>query len=253
MSEQRDCKRCGSWYYPACQGICTYPEPQSQLDRLAAERETLRYLLWLHHGHDRLYGDDGEMQCSQCGMDFKRAPIALIQERLAGLVAERDDLEWQSGLLRKHVTDLETRNKNLLTQLDSVYQSYKAAGLEAEELRAERDDLRRQLDWTERDRARLTSWLLTSHVTRLDTVNSNELDTQVHEILNARDEVRQLRRQLFKAQQQAEQLSAILLRVQQAYCGVGDFEGTGSNMVAVMPEVDAVLGNREALNVREEE
>ena len=54
---------------------------------IRAERENriLRKLLWLNHGHDpsALYGDDGEMQCSQCIRDFgfwdwKRTPAAEI-------------------------------------------------------------------------------------------------------------------------------------------------------------------------------
>ena len=45
-----------------------------------AELHTLRRLLWLHHGHSRLYGDDGEMQCLECPLDFKRAAIAQIEE-----------------------------------------------------------------------------------------------------------------------------------------------------------------------------
>lgn len=34
----------------------------------------LRELLWRHHGCDgpALYGDDGEMQCNACGIDFRR-------------------------------------------------------------------------------------------------------------------------------------------------------------------------------------
>ena len=34
----------------------------------------LRRLLWLRHGcpFGALYGDDGEMQCSECLVDFKR-------------------------------------------------------------------------------------------------------------------------------------------------------------------------------------
>ena len=36
------------------------------------ENEKLRMLLWLRHGCDGLYGDDGEMQCSKCMIDFKR-------------------------------------------------------------------------------------------------------------------------------------------------------------------------------------
>ena len=42
------------------------------------EELELRRLLWLHHGHSRLYGDDGEMQCSECPLDFKRDPVERI-------------------------------------------------------------------------------------------------------------------------------------------------------------------------------
>ena len=45
------------------------------IDRVPSEEEAvLRRLLWLHHGCPTisLYGDDGEMQCSKCGIDFKR-------------------------------------------------------------------------------------------------------------------------------------------------------------------------------------
>lgn len=37
----------------------------------------LRQELWLGHGHEGLYGDDGEMQCGRCAptWDYRRAPI----------------------------------------------------------------------------------------------------------------------------------------------------------------------------------
>lgn len=43
----------------------------------------LRELLWLRHGCDlgRLYGDDGEMQCNKCMIDFKRDDPLDIQKR----------------------------------------------------------------------------------------------------------------------------------------------------------------------------
>jgi hypothetical protein len=45
--------------------------------------ETLRKLLWLRHGCPipSLYGDDGEMQCSECGIDFKRDDPDLIEHK----------------------------------------------------------------------------------------------------------------------------------------------------------------------------
>lgn len=44
-------------------------------DEGKARELDLRRLLWLRHDPDHfaaLYGDDGEMQCSACGIDFKR-------------------------------------------------------------------------------------------------------------------------------------------------------------------------------------
>ncbi len=51
----------------------------AERDRLVGENLTLRKLLWLHHGHAALYGDDGEMQCQQCPLDFKRATVQEIE------------------------------------------------------------------------------------------------------------------------------------------------------------------------------
>ena len=42
----------------------------------------LRMALWLHHGcdHKDLYGDDAEMQCRSCALDFRRDPLDHIFE-----------------------------------------------------------------------------------------------------------------------------------------------------------------------------
>jgi len=43
-----------------------------------------RKQLWLNHGHSGQYGDDGEMQCSECmkfGLwDYKREPLSKLEE-----------------------------------------------------------------------------------------------------------------------------------------------------------------------------
>ena len=43
----------------------------------------LRELLWLRHGcpMPALYGDDGEMQCSSCMVDFKRGTPEEIERK----------------------------------------------------------------------------------------------------------------------------------------------------------------------------
>lgn len=44
----------------------------------------LRTLLWHRHGcpSECLYGDDGEIQCNSCGIDFKRDSSKKISQRL---------------------------------------------------------------------------------------------------------------------------------------------------------------------------
>lgn len=44
-----------------------------------AENLKLRELLWLGHGCQGLYGDDGEMQCGECRIDFLRQPAHEIE------------------------------------------------------------------------------------------------------------------------------------------------------------------------------
>lgn len=46
-----------------------------------SDEKTLRYLLWIRHGCEGLYGDDGEMQCGDCLIDFKRMPVKDIEFR----------------------------------------------------------------------------------------------------------------------------------------------------------------------------
>ena len=64
---------------------------------LAEEIKTLRQLLWLHNGKDHmLYGDDGEMLCNTCWLDFKRDSFKEIFEKL-----KNNALEEAIGALNK--------------------------------------------------------------------------------------------------------------------------------------------------------
>ena len=53
------------------------------------EITTLRRLLWLNHGHGNLYGDDGEMQCAECRLDYKRDNIELIEKHFNDMEIKR--------------------------------------------------------------------------------------------------------------------------------------------------------------------
>jgi len=50
------------------------------INKIEEENQILRKFLWLNHGCEShfLYGDDGEMQCNCCMIDFKRDSIRKI-------------------------------------------------------------------------------------------------------------------------------------------------------------------------------
>lgn len=58
---------------------------RNRCKKIDTENMILRYLLWLRHGCSphALYGDDGEMQCGSCMIDFKRDSARRINEQFA--------------------------------------------------------------------------------------------------------------------------------------------------------------------------
>lgn len=63
---------------PLTQQVAFWKE---RAEKAEATELALRRLLWLRHGCDGLYGDDGEMQCGHCIIDFKRAAVGDIESR----------------------------------------------------------------------------------------------------------------------------------------------------------------------------
>jgi hypothetical protein len=61
---------------------CEYHQVVAEVEGAKKENINLREQIWLRHGciPPALYGDDGEMQCSACGVDFRSDPIARILE-----------------------------------------------------------------------------------------------------------------------------------------------------------------------------
>ncbi len=57
------------------------------MSKLETENKILRRLLWLRHGcpSNALYGDDGEMQCHKCCLDFKRDSAQKIDEKFTAI------------------------------------------------------------------------------------------------------------------------------------------------------------------------
>jgi hypothetical protein len=64
---------------------------EAEVIEKTAEELTLRRLLWLRHGCKtyELYGDDGEMQCTKCMIDFKRDTAVQIENKWNELILLR--------------------------------------------------------------------------------------------------------------------------------------------------------------------
>jgi hypothetical protein len=71
-------------------------------EELLAENLILRKEYWMLHcnmvGHDlsALYGDDGELQCSSCDLDFKRDDIYEIVHKLFLKMMDKIDVKMEA-------------------------------------------------------------------------------------------------------------------------------------------------------------
>jgi len=59
----------------------SYTWANHYVTKLTEENKKLRELLWFRHGCTILYRDDGEMQCSNCQIDFLRDSPEIIVKR----------------------------------------------------------------------------------------------------------------------------------------------------------------------------
>jgi hypothetical protein len=81
-------------------------QAQATIQRLEQEKAgielALRTELWLGHGHDMLYGDDGEMQCGRCHptWDYKRMPL----EDVTNAANQARLMRVKDALDKKHLT-----------------------------------------------------------------------------------------------------------------------------------------------------
>lgn len=84
-------------------GEVEYERIAARLEQLEADDKRWRRLLWLRHGCEGLYGDDGEMQCGMCRMDFKRDDPESIERRWRerGLASLRGETPMFLGDLLK--------------------------------------------------------------------------------------------------------------------------------------------------------
>jgi len=63
---------------------CRTKENADEIMELQSDNRKLRYLLARQHDSAKhmIYGDDGELQCSACWIDFRRDTVADIERKL---------------------------------------------------------------------------------------------------------------------------------------------------------------------------
>lgn len=101
----------GPWLYDPNKTLeSRIAELEGKLREVQEENSLSRRWMWLNHGHTGMYGDDGEMQCSQCLMkygfwDWKRTSIKEMHDKIAeqALKEECGEVERLRGLLREGI------------------------------------------------------------------------------------------------------------------------------------------------------
>lgn len=107
-------------------GSPTAPDPVGEAGVLLDRVRELRKVLWLNHGCDigALYGDDGEMQCGRCIIDFLRATpeqlVSALQRRgpVAALRTERD--RFRTALEQARELSYASRWADLICALEAA-------------------------------------------------------------------------------------------------------------------------------------
>ena len=84
--ESRPCRVCGK-RNPIGIPVCW--ECDENFEHWPKNEEILRELLFMEHHCDAKYGDDGEMQCGKCMIDFRRDSAEEIKRKIAARNLER--------------------------------------------------------------------------------------------------------------------------------------------------------------------
>lgn len=83
---RRPCRVCGK---SLPEGIPVCRDCDLNFNHWPKNEEILRELLFMEHHCDAKYGDDGEMQCGHCRIDFRRDSAQVIKEKTEARNLER--------------------------------------------------------------------------------------------------------------------------------------------------------------------
>ncbi|TAL42344.1 MAG: NUDIX hydrolase [Salinibacterium sp.] len=104
----RDMTKCE--FHDELREKCPICARAATIGTLTDDNMKLRYMLWLRHDAQHagvLYGDDGEMQCAACGIDFRRFSVKEIEARFTAIGIERlarAELDKPARAVIVHVT-----------------------------------------------------------------------------------------------------------------------------------------------------
>jgi chromosome segregation ATPase len=176
-------------------------------DWLDVEHET-RFALWAGHGHEGIYGDDGEMQCDECAhgpsfstevSDYKRQPLVMLAKHVANSWArEREKVQQQAARIK----ELEAERDALKGQgyvaeaaVESEHEAYEALTRERDEARGDVVEARKEITTLNVECSALETTVarLTAHVAELEQSHSDIVlgaVIDVAELERERDEAR---------------------------------------------------------------
>lgn len=103
--------------------IVTKEDTRRQLmDKLKPEEESkLREYLWTSHGHQGIYGDDGEMQCGECmefGVwDYKRGDLNKV---INAAILARDSVNAKILLRNTRCNMSEKKVKEIIGKIEKI-------------------------------------------------------------------------------------------------------------------------------------
>lgn len=87
-------------------------DAQEEITRL---ERAYRQELWLGHGHQGIYGDDGEMQCAECMpfgcWDYKRDPLEAVVEAASKARMQRVAKAWEEHQAKQSALSPQTEDR----------------------------------------------------------------------------------------------------------------------------------------------
>jgi len=119
-------------YWRICKKWLTELEQRAETAEQQRDKVELEYrrLMWLSHGHNGMYGDDGEMRCAECMIygatwDYRRDPLDRVEYTYNR--AWQDYHRQQESILNEAYEAINGLSDELLEDMSAEYPAVKRA------------------------------------------------------------------------------------------------------------------------------